>query len=370
MKVVVYAICKNEEQFVDRWMDSMSEADEVVVLDTGSGDATVETLRARGARVEVETISPWRFDTARNRSLELVPGDADICVCTDLDEVFHPGWREKLERAWRPGTGQACYRYTWSFNPDGSEGVVFWYEKIHARHGWRWVHPVHEVLEWTGAGRPGPKVTAEGVQLDHHPDPGKSRGQYLPLLELSVKEDPEDDRNMHYLGREYMYRGRWDECIRTLERHLAMPRAVWADERCASMRYIARSWAGKGERGRARDWYLRAVAQAPHLREPYMDLAMLLYEDGEWDGVLYFTGCALQIRERPRTYICEAAPWGSLPHDLRALAFYHTGRLERALEEAEEAARISPGDERLAANARLIRGALEGETVRREKKGK
>ena len=33
-KVWVYAICKNESQFVDRWMDSMSEADQVVVLDT------------------------------------------------------------------------------------------------------------------------------------------------------------------------------------------------------------------------------------------------------------------------------------------------------------------------------------------------
>ena len=36
--ICVYAICKNEEQFADRWMDSMSEADQVVVLDTGSGD--------------------------------------------------------------------------------------------------------------------------------------------------------------------------------------------------------------------------------------------------------------------------------------------------------------------------------------------
>ena len=69
MKIVVYAICKNEAQFVDRWMDSMSEADEVVVLDTGSSDDTVQRLRDRGARVEVEVISPWRFDTARNRSM-------------------------------------------------------------------------------------------------------------------------------------------------------------------------------------------------------------------------------------------------------------------------------------------------------------
>ena len=51
MKIVVYAICKNESGFVDRWMDSMQEADRVIVLDTGSTDDTVQKLRSRGARV-------------------------------------------------------------------------------------------------------------------------------------------------------------------------------------------------------------------------------------------------------------------------------------------------------------------------------
>lgn len=353
-KVCVYAICKNESQFVKRWMQSMSEADLVVVLDTGSTDDTVALLRESGAQVTVEKIEPWRFDAARNCSLELVPEDVDICVCTDLDEVFHPGWRERLEQAWRPGMGQVSYRYTWSFEPDGSEGYVFWSEKIHARHGYRWTHPVHEVLEWTGERERPQIVPVVGIQLDHHPDPAKSRGQYLPLLELSVAEAPEDDRNMHYLGREYMYRGRWDDCIRTLKRHLNMPTATWADERAASMRYMARAYVNKGDDQQALGWYLRAAAQAPHLREPYTDLALFLYERGEWDGVLWATGCALNIKERPRTYICEAAAWGSLPWDLRAIAFYRTGRLEQALEAAQQAVRLSPLDERLAGNVRAI----------------
>lgn len=68
-KVCVYAICKNEEKFADRWMDSMGEADLVVVLDTGSEDGTAERLRARGAQVTVEQILPWRFDAARNPGL-------------------------------------------------------------------------------------------------------------------------------------------------------------------------------------------------------------------------------------------------------------------------------------------------------------
>ena len=360
-KVCVYAICKDEGQFVQRWMQSMSEADLVVVLDTGSTDDTVAQLRELGAQVTVEKIVPWRFDEARNRSLELVPRDVDICVCTDLDEVFHPGWRARLEQGWKPGMGQVSYRYTWSFEPDGSEGYVFWSEKIHARRGYRWAHPVHEVLEWTGEGKRPPIVPIGGIQLDHYPDPEKSRGQYLPLLELSVAEAPEDDRNMHYLGREYMYRGRWDDCIRTLKRHLDLPKATWVDERAASMRYIARSYANKGDGRQALRWYLRAVAEAPHLREPYTDLAAFLYERQEWEGVLYFTGCALNIKERPATYICEAAAWGSLPWDLQAMAFYHTGRMGQALEAAREAARLSPLDERLADNVRVLQQRLAGE---------
>ena len=47
MKIAVYTICKNESAFVDRWVDSMSEADGIFVLDTGSEDDTVEKLKAR-----------------------------------------------------------------------------------------------------------------------------------------------------------------------------------------------------------------------------------------------------------------------------------------------------------------------------------
>lgn len=359
MKIIVYAICKNEEKFVQGWVDTMAEADDIVVLDTGSTDGTVEKLQALGVRVTQEVIAPWRFDVARNRSLELVDEDADICVCTDLDERFQPGWRNALERAWIHGTQQASYRYTWNFNPDGSEGVVFWVEKTHARKGFRWIHPVHEVLEYFGQA-PMRRVKVVGMQLDHHADPGKSRGQYLPLLELSVAECPQDDRNMHYLGREYMFHGQWDKCIETLKRHLAMPTAQWADERSASMRFIARSLQAKGQTDLARDWYLRAIAEAPHLREPYVELAQLLYTQKRWEGVVYMAECALAITARPDTYICEAAAWGSLPYDLASLGYYYTGQYEKALERVRLAVEAAPQDERLKENLRLIEKQISG----------
>ena len=338
-------------------MASMAEADGVYVLDTGSTDGTAERLRALGAVVVEERVEPWRFDTARNRSLELVPEDADICVCTDLDEVFHPGWRAALEAAWADGTTQAVYRYTWNFNADGSEGTVFWIEKIHARRGYRWTRPVHEVLERQEGWGPGPEVHGGGGAVGPPRRPRQIPGAVpAPWLELSVAEARRTTATPSYLGREYLFYGRWDDCIRTLERHLSLPTAVWADERCASMRFLARAWRQKGRSEQARRWLWRAIGEAPHLREPYLELARLLYEEAEWDGVVYLCRQALAITDRPQTYICEAEAWGSLPWDLLSLGLYHTGRRAEALEAARQALALAPEDGRIRDNVAFLAG--------------
>lgn len=359
-KVCVYAIAKDEAKFAARWAESMSEADEIYVLDTGSGDSTVQILRSHGVRVHCEIIAPWRFDTARNRSLELVPEDADICVCTDLDEVLHPGWRAAAEKAWSCGADMLRYRYTWNFNEDGSEGTVFYIDKIHARHGFEWVNPVHEVLKYVGEGG-FRHVAAEGIQLDHLADPKKSRAQYLPLLEMSVREAPENDRNMHYLGREYMFYGRWNDCIKTLKRHLEMKTALWRDERSASMRFIARACAALNDTAEAEAWLYRAAAEAPHLREPWVELAGNAYAQQDFEGTLYFALKALSIETRPKTYITEPRAWGAAPYDYAALGYFYTGRESEALLMAEKAVEAEPNNERLRSNREIIAALLSAE---------
>ena len=238
MKVCVYAIAKNESKYVDKWVESMSEADEIYVLDTGSTDDTVQKLLNNKVNVTVKEINPWRFDVARNESLSLVPNDTDLYVCTDLDERFEKGWREKLEKNYINGYTRVKYLYNWSFDENGNPATTFYLNKIHTKD-YKWTHPVHEVLTCLTNEK---ELLIEGITLNHYQDYNKSRKSYLPLLELSVKEDPDDDRNMHYLGREYMYYKMYDKCIKTLHKHLDMPKATWKDERAASMRYIARSY--------------------------------------------------------------------------------------------------------------------------------
>ncbi len=359
-KVAVYAICKDEEKFIDRWMDSMSEADAVYVADTGSSDGSVRKLRERGAVVNEIRVVPWRFDKARNMSMSFVPDDVDICVCTDIDEVLEKGWRSLVENAWSPDTTRLRYRYTWSFKEDGSPDITFWYEKIHARHGFKWVHPVHEVLEYSGT--KAEVYAKEGrVHLKHYPDSEKPRGQYLELLEMSVAEAPDDDRNMHYLGREYMYHKMWDKCIATLKKHLAMPKADWKDERGASMRYIARAYRAKGKMREAKEWLYKAIAETPYLREPYVEMAQLAYASGDWASVLSMAEDALKIKERPESYINEGFCWDYTIYDLAAVACYNLGLYQRALSFAEQAAAMSPKNERLKNNLDIIKEKVKSE---------
>ena len=318
-KVAVYAIAKNEEAFAERWFSSMREADEIVVLDTGSEDGTFQTLKRLGANAVQEKIVPWRFDEARNKALSLVSDTADICVATDLDEVFSPGWRDALERAWTDNTRRARFKYVWSFLEDGSEGTVLWLDKIHARKGYRWHYPVHEALvREDGFDTENEYALPEGMTLYHYPDKAKSRAQYLPLLELSVRENPNDARALHYLGREYMYLSRWQDAIDTLQKHVSLPGYVWPEEKSASFRYIARCCLQKGDEARAEKMLLDAITLCPHLREGYSEIANLYYSKKQFALSLYFASCAIKIAQRPNAYMSESDAWN--------------GKLERLME--------------------------------------
>ena len=51
MKIAIYAISKNEKQFVQRFCESAADADLVVIADTGSTDNTKQVAQECGAVV-------------------------------------------------------------------------------------------------------------------------------------------------------------------------------------------------------------------------------------------------------------------------------------------------------------------------------
>ena len=83
-RIYVYAICKNEEKFAERWVRSMQEADGICVLDTGSTDGTAERLRELGAHVTQEAVTPQRlaaeFSWQRVRRADISVGKPQNCL--------------------------------------------------------------------------------------------------------------------------------------------------------------------------------------------------------------------------------------------------------------------------------------------------
>lgn len=355
-KVCVYAISKNEEQFIERWYNSVKEADEIYVLDTGSTDNTVKRFKDLGIHVKTKIIKPWRFDVARNESLKMVPKDFDICVCIDIDEVLEKGWREKLEKIWNEDTTRLRYNYNWSLDENNNPIVNFYIDKIHSRKDYMWIHPVHEILKYNKDKEV--IITTDDITVNHYPDKSKDRSSYLPLLELSVKEDPNDDRNMHYLGREYMYYGKWNECIDTLIKHLNLPTALWKDERSASMRFIARSYKNLKRYDEARMWLDKAINETPYLRDPFIERALLEYEINNYSEIEKYCNKALEIKKHEKTYINETFSWDNTIYDLLSIALFYQGRIEESLKYINIILENDPYNERILNNKKIIEEKL------------
>jgi glycosyltransferase involved in cell wall biosynthesis len=305
--VAVHTIVLNEAERLPRWAASAAEADVLMVADTGSDDGTQDIAEGLGISVEEIIVDPWRFDLARNAGLALLGDDVDVVVTLDADEVLVPGWRAALEDALLadPGARRWSYQYVWSWveteygkTPD----VAFTADRCYSRAGWMWHGAVHEVLTPSGAQAPGGTAYA-GFTIEHHADSTKSRGTYLPLLEIAVREEPHNPRQRFYLAREYFFTGAWNAARESFTRYLAMPEARWTAERAEAYRYIAKM-DDDPER-----WLLKAVAEDSGRRDALVDLADLYAGQGRGIEAAGLAQRALRIETRTGDYMTSAATW-------------------------------------------------------------
>lgn len=342
LKIVVYAISLNESTHVKRFCEAAADADLIFVADTGSTDDTVTLLQDCGAHVAHISIKPWRFDDARNAAMAMLPEEFDVCVSLDLDEVLQPGWRQEIERVWNVETTRLRYGFDWG------AGIVFKYEKIHARHGYRWHCPVHEY--------PVPDridevyADTDMLMVIHKPDNTKSRGQYLPLLKMSVEENPLEVRNAFYYARELSYYRNWSEAIVQAMRYLALPGATWPNERAYAMRVIGQCFQELNDYDSALKWLRLACSEAPGSREPWFELALACYRTERWSESFGAAMTCLAVKHREFLYTVDPTVWGYKPHDLAAIAAWNMGLKDVARAQAKIAMELEPDDLRLRRN--------------------
>ena len=109
--VSVTIITLNEEKNLARALNSVSWAEEILVVDSGSTDSTVETARRMGARV---LSNPW-FGYGKQKNFAQANAANDWVLNIDADEELSPALsseiRQALENAGNPGSGVAGYRF-------------------------------------------------------------------------------------------------------------------------------------------------------------------------------------------------------------------------------------------------------------------
>ena len=335
MKIAAYSIALNEEKHVARWAKACAGADGMFVLDTGSTDNTVELLKKHAIHTSKATVKPWRFDVARNASLALIPDDYDICVSIDMDEIPEPEFWNKLRKQWKKGSNRG-----WIYM---DTGIVWVSDRIHARHGFYWKYPIHEV--------PAPSMGTEvkscaiDATIRHSPDDSKSRAQYLTMLEQAVQEDPKEQRMLVYLVREYGFHKRYEDVIRIAQQ---LDQTGWDVERAAACRNAGDACTYMGRTEDALAWYQGGVEVLPNEPEPWIALAQHHYFQKNWE-LCKEAGLKAEKARLGTHYLSDPKSlWKQ--YDFISLACWELGEAKEALAAAGKALTYDPTNSRIKQN--------------------
>lgn len=320
MNPAIYTIAKNEAHNVEGFMQS-AEGCPVYVLDTGSIDNTVELLKEHGAHVVQKIIDPWRFDTARNEALALVPDDVDVCVSVDMDERLNTGWQDKLKAEWKGNVGSYFYIAEWADEACTIPSVQSPRTRLHSRHDYEWHRQIHEVIR--------PLEGVEQVWCDtsivvkHYQD-GKQRN-YSPALRELLKENPNDADAWLQLAGECHQVGNCKEALDAYKQYL---KVIEGDER-EVLRYrrshawisIAQCLHKLGRNDEVVRAFLSAIAAEPNCREAWTHFSHVALQMGNAPLAYGSAMTAYGIKQLPNHAATEAACWGELPKEIADHAF-------------------------------------------------
>ena len=147
----VIILTKNEEKDIEGTIQNAWQcADEVMIMDSGSTDRTVELAKKNGARV---VFRAWDNDFAAQRNSDLSHTEADWVLYLDADERMNDELLRGIKRAISVSPsdagGQMQYsmqRKSVAFGKKFSYGPLYpdWVTRLFPRESVKWVGKVHE----------------------------------------------------------------------------------------------------------------------------------------------------------------------------------------------------------------------------------
>ena len=338
-------IVKNEEAALPRCLRSVrDQVDEIVIVDTGSSDKTVEIAESFGAKVYHH---PWENDFSKHRNQSLSYARGDWIFILDADEEVESSEAPKLREIIRDSDACSFFLPVVLVNSSGEGHVQHNWIRLFRNHlGNHYRGIVHNMLVHKGPSRFAPiRVYHYGNSLS----PEKMHEKFLrtsTLLKRQLAEDPENFLAHHYLGVAYLGQ---EDCPRAYEEaktSLTLARQQGAvSEHVAEIYYVLVSSVFRlGRLGEAEFYALEAVRFHPLHVDSYCLLCSIYWTQNRLQEFLTISDRYLEILQLLETdpgrfgtvgIFTERVLWKV--HLFRGLALSHLGRSAEREAEFQEA---------------------------------
>ena len=331
LKLTVYGICKDEISNIEKYIKCFHQADYLCILDTGSTDGTWEYLQDAKKKysnliIDQKIITPWRYDEARNYSLELVPNDTTIFFMVDLDEIIKDdNWVQIIKSNWNPLFSRGMYIYNRQTDPvSGAVTQQFNEYRIH-NYIWHYKGIVHEQLVDIANNRN--FYEDECIQIPitiwHYPT-NPNRESYIELCERGVQNEPLNWLMHLQLAAEYEVHQLFDKAIIEY-------RKILAEQNSLSIIEIGRCYASLGRALGLTEQYDEALAilekgrkEVPSCGDCYFFAAEITYKQNNFKET--FELCDNGIKNCGENQWCTIiAKESYFPYLLMALSSFYMG---------------------------------------------
>lgn len=273
-KISAVLIVKNEEEVLARCLESVKEADEIIVCDTGSTDSTIEVAKRYTDKIYTDFV--WCDDFAKARNYAKSKATGDWILSIDADEFLHDfsEVRRAVELADR---SVRC-----TLIAEGRTDLEFTFSRLFRNiPEIEWVEPIHNHLNISGDGEHvcDVKITF-GWSPAHDADPDRA----LRILEKAVKQDP-TPRRLYYLGREYWYKQQYEKCVMTLGRQVRTD--LWDAQRADGFLIMSMAFSRMGCDDDARDACAQAIILNSDFKEAIEWMAGISKDQNaaQWRGM-------------------------------------------------------------------------------------
>jgi glycosyltransferase involved in cell wall biosynthesis len=235
-------IVRNESAMIRTCLESVKEADEIVIVDTGSADNTVEICKEYTSKVYSYTGCNDEegrladFSDARNHSLDkcttdyVLIIDADERLVDSIKGIKHVLNSGKMGERLKDGSSKYF----------GMSMIVETKtEKLHSLRIFRrqkeirYIYSFHNQLAYSGNSEIMRHRTYKSnfkIESGYSPAHLKDPDRTLRMIENHLKKEPDSARSLYYIGREYLSRH-----IRT---GLTEEGLVWLDKTIEAMEHM------------------------------------------------------------------------------------------------------------------------------------